>query len=42
MQQDVIGWKTGLPASKLSGRLLELEMKGVVVSLPGKQFRLRT
>lgn len=42
IQQDLLGWKTGLPASKLSGRLLELEMKGVIVSLPGKQFRLRS
>ena len=42
IQQDVLGWRTGLPASKLSGRLLELEMKGVIVSLPGKQFRLRS
>lgn len=42
LQQDVIGWKTALPTSKLSGRLLELEMKGVIVSLPGKQFRLRS
>jgi DNA processing protein len=40
--QDVIGWETNLPVSKLSSILLQLEMKGVVVSLPGKQFRLRS
>lgn len=40
--QDVIGWETNLPPSKLSSLLLQLEMKGVVVSLPGKQFRLRS
>lgn len=41
LQQDVIGWQANLPASKISSLLLQLEMKGVVVSLPGKQFRLR-
>lgn len=37
--QDQIGWKLNLSAAQLSSALLQLEMKGAVVSLPGKKFQ---
>lgn len=39
LHQDQIGWTLHLPASSLNSLLLQLEMKGLVVSLPGKKFR---
>jgi DNA processing protein len=39
LHQDHIGWTLQLPASSLNSLLLQLEMKGLVVSLPGKKFR---
>jgi DNA processing protein len=41
LHQDQIGWKLNLPASRLNSALFQLEMKGVIVSLPGKKFRLQ-
>jgi DNA processing protein len=41
LHQDQIGWKLNLSAAQLSSCLLQLEMKGVVVSLPGKKFQAR-
>ncbi len=38
--QDQLGWRLNLSASELNSTLLQLEMKGVILSLPGKQFRL--
>lgn len=40
LHQDQIGWTLNLSAAQLNSALLQLEMKGVIVSLPGKQFRL--
>lgn len=40
LHQDQIGWELNIPTSQLSSSLLQLEMKGVVLSLPGKQYRL--
>jgi len=38
---DEITIETQLPMSRVSSLLLELEFKGMVVSLPGKMYRLR-
>lgn len=37
---DEISWKTNLSVSQLASLLLGLEFKGVVQSLPGKQYKL--
>jgi DNA processing protein len=37
---DELSWKTNLPVSQLASVLLGLEFKGVVKSLPGKQYQL--
>ena len=37
---DEISWKTNLPISRLASRLLTLEFKGLVASLPGKIYKL--
>jgi DNA processing protein len=37
---DELSWKSNLPVSQLAAVLLGLEFKGVVKSLPGKQFDL--
>lgn len=37
---DELAWKTGLPHGQLASLLLTLEMKNVVQTLPGKQFKL--
>jgi DNA processing protein len=38
---DALACATGLPASQLLGTLLELELRGLVESLPAKYFRRR-
>ncbi len=38
---DQLAADAGLPMSKVSGILLNLEFKGVVVALPGKMYRLK-
>lgn len=40
LHQDQIGWELRMPSSQLNSCLLQLEMKGVVLSLQGKQYRL--
>ncbi len=40
LHQDQIGWELNMSSSQLNSCLLQLEMKGVVLSLPGKQYRL--
>lgn len=37
---DELSWKANLPVSQLASVLLGLEFKGVVKSLPGKQYQL--
>jgi DNA processing protein len=37
---DELSWKSTLPISQLASVLLGLEFKGVVKSLPGKQYTL--
>lgn len=37
---DELSWKANLPVSQLAGVLLGLEFKGVVKSMPGKQYSL--
>lgn len=37
---DEVSWKSNLPVSQLASVLLGLEFKGVVKSLPGKQYAL--
>lgn len=37
---DVLAIKTEIPIHKMSGLLLELELKGIIKALPGKRFRL--
>jgi len=37
---DEVSWKSNLPVSQLASLLLGLEFKGVVKSLPGKQYAL--
>lgn len=37
---DELSWKANLPVSQLAGVLLGLEFKGVVKSMPGKQYQL--
>lgn len=37
---DELSWKTNIPVSQLASVLLMLEFKGIVQSLPGKQYRL--
>jgi len=37
---DELSWKTNLPVSQLAAVLLNLEFKGAVKSLPGKQYQL--
>lgn len=41
LHQDQLGWELNILTSQLNSCLLQLEMKGVVVSLPGKQYRLQ-
>jgi DNA processing protein len=38
---DQVCSETGLPMSKVSGHLLNLEFKGVVAALPGKMYKLK-
>jgi DNA processing protein len=37
---DELSWKSGLPVSQLAAVLLGIEFKGVIKSLPGKQYAL--
>ena len=37
---DSISWKSGLPASQVNSLLLQLELKGVIRSLPGRIYQL--
>lgn len=37
---DEISWQTGFPVSKLLPVLFELEMRGILKSLPGKQYQI--
>ena len=39
---DVLAGRTGLAPGKLAGILLNLELKGVVVHMPGNMFSLKT
>ncbi len=39
---DQISWETGIPIGRLASLLLNLEFRGVVESLPGKQYKLGT
>jgi DNA processing protein len=39
---DELSWKTGLAVSALASTLLNLEFKGLVKALPGKQYQLAT
>lgn len=39
---DELSWKSNLSVSKLASVLLNLEFKGLVKSLPGKQYKLAT
>lgn len=39
---DELSWKANLSVSQLAGVLLGLEFKGVVKSMPGKQYSLTT
>lgn len=39
---DELSWKASLPVSQLASVLLGLEFKGVVKSIPGKQYQLTT
>ncbi|MEQ8474878.1 DNA-processing protein DprA [Fulvivirga sp.] len=40
MMIDNLSWKTSLSVSQLASILLNLEFKGLVISLPGKKFKL--
>lgn len=40
MQTDEILYKTGMTGSKLAATLLELELKGIIHSLPGNKYTL--
>jgi len=40
LQIDVISQMLNLPMSKLNSELFSLEMMGIIVGLPGKQFRI--
>lgn len=40
MMIDDLSWRTNIPVSQLASILLGLEFKGVVASLPGKQYKL--
>ncbi len=37
---DELSWKANLPVSQLASVLLGLEFKGVVKSMPGKQYKV--
>ncbi|HLF35940.1 MAG TPA: DNA-processing protein DprA [Cyclobacteriaceae bacterium] len=37
---DELSWKSNIPLNQLAGHLLNLELRGLVKSLPGKKFRL--
>ncbi|MFN3840301.1 MAG: DNA-processing protein DprA [Cyclobacteriaceae bacterium] len=39
---DELSWKANMPVSQLASVLLNLEFKGLVKSLPGKQYKLIT
>jgi DNA processing protein len=39
---DELSWKSTIPVSQLAAVLLGLEFKGVIKSLPGKQYTLST
>jgi len=41
MHIDVINSTTGFPGSRNAGALLELEMKGLISSMPGRIYRLK-
>ncbi len=41
LHQDQIGWELSMSSSMLNSCLLQLEMKGLILSLPGKKFRLQ-
>jgi DNA processing protein len=40
MHIDALAWKTGIPQGVLASLLLQLEFKGAIKSLPGKQYQL--
>lgn len=40
MQIDELAWKTNVPPSELAALLLQLELKGIIKALPGKQFAI--
>ncbi len=37
---DELSWKSNIPLNQLAGHLLNLELRGLIKSLPGKKFRL--
>ena len=39
---DELGWRSALPISQLASLLLQLEFKGVIASLPGKVYKIKT
>lgn len=41
MQIDELSWKTGIPQGVLASLLLNLELKNLVQSMPGKIYRLK-
>lgn len=41
-QIDELSWRSQVPLSQLAGVLLELELRGLVRSLPGKKFALNS
>ena len=41
MRIDVINATTGFPASRNAGALLELEMKDLICSMPGRIYKLK-
>lgn len=40
LMMDEISWRTNIHIAPLAGLLLQLELKGVVTSLPGKNYKL--
>ncbi len=41
MQIDALSLRTGIPVGKLASQLTLMEFKGLVVCLPGKQFKIK-
>jgi len=37
---DIIALETGIPVHEMAGLLMSMELKGVIMPLPGKLFRL--